>query len=414
MSQSHSSNSVARADAELATGHRHHVFLVPGFFGFANLGDLKYFAHVREVLAATFARQGIQAEIIPVNTWPTSSVRRRTQRLLQQVAAHAGHDDGPIHLIGHSSGGLDARMLVAQGASLNTELPVEQLVSRIKSVVSVTTPHYGTPLASFFATVPGAHLLRLLSLSMVYTLRYGKMPLSAVLQMAGVLIKLDNFVASSDPMDQLFDQLLADFSDERQGEIREFFREVIDDQSLIRQLIPQNMEVFNALTRDVPEVRYGCVVARGRAPGMGSTVAAGLSPYAQSSHAVYAALWNLTARMPLDRLPLPTLAQVNALTQNFGELPSSDASDGFVPVLSQLWGEVIHVAHADHHDVIGHFDDLQHDPPHYDWITCGSGFRRPQFDALWGQVARWIAAGERHDWPGRAGTGSGGWGQTGI
>lgn len=393
--------------ASMARGHRHHVFLVPGFFGFANLGDLKYFAHVREVLAATFARQGIDAVIVPVRTWPTSSIRRRAQRLLQQVAEHAGHDDGPIHLIGHSSGGLDARLLVAQGSSLTTELPVDQLVARVRTVVSVASPHYGTPLASFFSTVPGAHLLRLLSLSMVYTLRYGKLPLSAVLQMAAVLIKLDSLVGNSDPVDQLFDQLLADFSSERQGEIREFFKEVIDDQSLIKQLIPQNMKTFNALTRDVDEVRYGCVVARGRAPGVGSTVAAGLSAYAQASHALYAALWSLSSRTALDLLPLPSLAQVNALTQAFGDVPGAESSDGFVPVLSQLWGEVIHVAHADHHDVIGHFDDLQHDPPHYDWITCGAGFKRPQFEALWGQVGRWIAQGER-------GAGSGGWGSMGL
>jgi len=29
----------------------HHVVLVPGFFGFANLGDFAYFGHVRELLA---------------------------------------------------------------------------------------------------------------------------------------------------------------------------------------------------------------------------------------------------------------------------------------------------------------------------------------------------------------------------
>ena len=34
---------------------RHHVYLVPGFFGFANFGDFRYFAHVREHLEAWLA-----------------------------------------------------------------------------------------------------------------------------------------------------------------------------------------------------------------------------------------------------------------------------------------------------------------------------------------------------------------------
>ncbi len=371
---------------------RHYVFLVPGFFGFANLGDLKYFAHVRELLLAALARQGIDAVVVNVKTWPTSSVRRRAHRLLEQIAEVTPEGDEPIHLVGHSSGGLDCRHLVVAGASLATELPAEAIGQRIRSVTTVATPHYGTPLASFFMTVPGARLLKLLSLSMIYSLRYGRLPISALLQMAGVLVKLDRQVSTDDPMDQVYDQLLGDFSAERQREIREFFREVNQDQSLIQQLVPAAMGTFNAHNRDVPGVRYGSVVARARSPGVGTTVSAGLSAYSQASHALYAGLWAATSRMPNDRLPLPNAAQVHALTASFGTLPESQHSDGFVPTLSQIWGEVIHVAHADHHDLIGHFDDPTHDPPHYDWITCGSGFKRPQFEVLWGQVARFIAA----------------------
>lgn len=370
---------------------RQYVFLVPGFFGFANLGDLKYFAHVREVLTDALARQGVAAEVISVKTWPTSAIQRRAQRLLEQIVEHAGGSDAPIHLVGHSSGGLDCRMLVARGASLSTELPADAIASRVRSVVTVATPHYGTPLASFFMTVPGGHLLRLLSLSLIYSLRYGRLPLSAIVQMAGILVKLDSLVAENDPMDQIYDQLLSDFSTERQREIREFFHEVQHDQSLIQQLVPQALERFNAFTRDVADVRYGCVVTRARTPGVGSTMSAGLSAYAQASHALYVALWKLTSRMPADRLPLPGAEQVRVLTQAYGSLPEPQESDGFVPTLSQLWGEVIHAAHADHHDVIGHFDDPTHDPPHYDWITCGSGFRRPQFEVMWGRVAQFIA-----------------------
>ena len=73
--------------------------------------------------------------------------------------------------------------------------------------------------------------------------------------------------------------------------------------------------------------------------------------------------------------------------------PDLRTNDGIVPTLSQLWGEVICAVTADHHDVIGHFDDPEHDPPHYDWISSGSGFSRNDFERLWVGVADWIAAG---------------------
>lgn len=385
---------------------RHNVYLVPGFFGFANLGDLKYFAHVHDVLQANFASLGIEANVHHVRTWPTASVRKRATRLLQAIHDTSGDDEGPIHLIGHSSGGLDARLLVTAGASLTGPVAldatgarpaepdaatVESYAARIRSVITVASPHHGTPMVSLFTTMFGGRLLQLLSLATIYVLRYGRLPLSVLLPMGRILVRLDNVGVGSDPLDQLYDELLSDFSDDRQKAIREFFHEVGDDQSLIPQLMPSGMEVFNATTRNVHDVRYGCVVARSRAPGVGSTIAAGWGPYAQASHALYLAIYNLAARMPHDRAPMPSLQQIKALRAAWGEVPDLRDNDGIVPTLSQLWGEVICAVTADHHDVIGHFDDTGHVPPHYDWIMSGSGFKRPHFEKLWADVAGWIA-----------------------
>jgi len=41
---------------------------------------------------------------------------------------------------------------------------------------------------------------------------------------------------------------------------------------------------------------------------------------------------------------------------------------------------------GDHLDVVGHFGDPAHDPPHIDWITTGSGFTLARFEELWGSV----------------------------
>ena len=32
-----------------------------------------------------------------------------------------------------------------------------------------------------------------------------------------------------------------------------------------------------------------------------------------------------------------------------------------------------------------------HVPPHFDWITSGTGFTHEAFEALWGDIARFIA-----------------------
>jgi hypothetical protein len=65
--------------------------------------------------------------------------------------------------------------------------------------------------------------------------------------------------------------------------------------------------------------------------------------------------------------------------------------DGIVPIASQRRGPSLFDAKGDHLDVIGHFDDPDHQPPHTDWLNTGSKFDRPQFEALWTTVARFIA-----------------------
>jgi len=70
----------------------------------------------------------------------------------------------------------------------------------------------------------------------------------------------------------------------------------------------------------------------------------------------------------------------------YGAVPAASDNDGVVPTRSQPWGDVIHAARADHLDTIGHFGDVAHVPPHVDWLTTGTGFDRPQFEALWTAV----------------------------
>ncbi len=369
---------------------RHHLYLVPGFFGFTNLGELQYFAHVLDFLRARSRALGVRADIHVVRTHPTASLPQRAARVLETVAETMGRE-GAVHVIGHSSGGLDARLAVAPGVSLPSDANVERVARRVRTVITVATPHHGTPLASFFASLLGQRLLRFLSLWTVYVLRFGRLPISVVAKLGALFARLDDHVGLNIALlDQLFGQLLADFSPTRRGAVETFFAEVSRDQALLPQLTPEGMEVFNATTRDRPGVRYGSVVTRARPPGVRSTLAAGLDPSAQATHALYQALYRLASRTPRGRVPTLPPAQARRLRKAYGTLPGPGANDGIVPTRSQPWGDLIHAAQADHLDVIGHFRDRAKPPRHTDWLTTGSGFDAEHFEALWADVTGYV------------------------
>lgn len=371
-------------------GVRHRIYLVPGFFGFANLGELVYFGHARDFLVGELAARGVDAEVHCVLSHPTGSIRTRAADLLAVLKATAGDDGGPIHLIGHSTGGLDARLLVTPGADLGEGgAELESYVARVRAVVTLSSPHRGTPLASFFGGLFGAKLLSLLSLFTVYVLRFGRVPLKLMLPLAGQLVRMDRSLGWQDTiLDQLFAQLLSDFSSERQRELSTFLGQVVADQSLIAQLTPQGMDLFNAGVPDRPGISYGSVVTRARPPSWRSRMATGLDPYAQATHAIYAFLHGRAAVPGL--FPGVSDAHRLELARAYGGGMLPGASDGIVPTASQPWGKVLAAVWADHLDVIGHFEGPSHHPPHIDWLISASGFRRPAFEAVWGEVTRFL------------------------
>jgi len=371
----------------------HHVYLVPGFLGFANLGRITYFGHVGRILTERFAAPGLEARIHIVRTPPTTSLPIRAARLAEAVAATAPRGGGPVHLIGHSSGGLDVRLFTAPGVGLPTGADVERLAARVRTVVTVSTPHHGTPLASVFATLRGQQLLQLLSLNTIYVLEFGHLPLAALFWMGSLVVRFGGVVANSQILDELFGRLLEDFTVGRRRAVRTLLRDVVRDQALMLQLTPEAMEVFNASVLQRPGIRYGAVVAQAARPGLLSTLRVGLDPAAQVTHALYGALHQLIAAAPGRVSPQLAPDQARALRRAYRVMPSPDANDGIVPTLSQAWGHVVHAAVADHLDVLGHFRDAAHDPPHIDWLVTGSGFDRRRFEALWADVAHFLVGG---------------------
>jgi hypothetical protein len=370
----------------------HHVYLVPGFFGFANLGRITYFGHVRRFLAERLRARGLEAHLHVVRVRPTASLPRRSAELAETIAATARGREAAVHLVGHSTGGLDARLLTAPGCTLPTRLDVERLARRVRTVVTVSTPHHGTPLASFFATLRGQKLLQLVSLGTIHVLRFGHLPLSLVLALGAFVARLDDLAVNSDLLDEAFERLLGDFSPGRRRSVGALLDEVVRDQALLPQLTPEAMEVFHASVSPRSSVRYACVVTQAARPRLRSRLAAGLDPAAQVSRSFFGALYRLAAETPRRLAPRLEPAQARALRRGYGAMPALSANDGVVPTRSQTWGRVLHTAVADHLDVLGHFraDD---ESPHVDWLFSGSRFDRRRFEALWSDVAGFIAKG---------------------
>ncbi|MBL0275388.1 MAG: hypothetical protein IPQ24_04660 [Anaeromyxobacter sp.] len=367
----------------------HHVVLVPGFFGFANLGDFTYFGHVRDLLAEVGPALGLDGEVEVVRTEPTASLPRRAALVCEAISALLDRAPGRISLVGHSSGGLDARLVVTPGVALPTGADVERCARAVRAVVTVSTPHHGTPLAQAFSSLLGQQALRLLSLTTIHALRTGRLPISAVLQLARWL--RFRKAPPSGVLDQLYQQLLADFSGERRRSVETFLADVRTDQGLVGQLTPAGMELFNASAEDRPGLPYGCVVTQAVAPGLRSLLAAGFDPYSQATHALFVGLYRFAAGSPRHvRARLPEVT-AGALRRAYGRIPAPAANDGIVPTLSQVRGPVLHAAWADHHDVLGHFHGPTHVPPHFDWMASGSGFTRARFEALWEDVAGFLA-----------------------
>tara|TARA_R110002072_G_scaffold93495_3_gene207118 strand:- start:5488 stop:6621 length:1134 start_codon:yes stop_codon:yes gene_type:complete len=375
---------------------KRHIFLIPGFFGFANLGDFAYWGPVHRKLSELLDNAGMPAELHCVKSLPTASLRLRTRCLLETIA---DADPGPrsvIHLIGHSTGGLDSRLLLTPAMNLQSDIDASAYIRRVRSSISVATPHLGAPIASFFASVLGNKLLKLLSVITMEVLRRGEIPLSVWTQAAGLFALPDTAGAAAGSLaSQLYNQLLKDFNAQRRAQVTELLSSVERDQALLTQLTVESMDLFNAAAGDRAGVAYGSVVTKATHPTLADVLEIGLDPIGQAQHAFYYSLGRLAAG---DNFPPPEKKLRRAMRRQFGSIPDSATNDGIVPTLSQQWGHCIALARADHLDIIGHYSDAQpasDGEPQYDWLSTRTNFSTAQFSDVWRRVVRFMAAAEQ-------------------
>jgi triacylglycerol lipase len=373
---------------------RHRVYLIPGMFGFGRLAGYDYFHHVRSALEQRFASAGVEVitEIVP--TPPTSSLRHRSQILARRVSETCGSDDGPIHLVGHSTGGLDVRLVLSPGTNLGLEASIMSFRPRVASAITMNTPHYGTPLAGYFATVSGTRMLYALSLLTVVSLSIGEPSLAVFSRLLAGLGGIDQLLGGDMRLISRFTDMLLRFVDrEGRREITDFLGKVRSDQGAVVQTMPEAMDLFNAAAENDPRVRYACVVTAAPPPRAMRFARRIRSPYAAATAAIYSTLYQLAARSP-SAYPYatPNNRERELLRANLEFEVGDRANDGIVPTLSMLWGELIWCGEGDHLDVLGHFHDDLRPSEHVDWLTSGAEFTRHRFGRLLDSISGWLLA----------------------
>jgi hypothetical protein len=139
------------------------VFLVPGFLGFDRFRDFAYFGDrfASALRAALTPRIGRPVQVVPVPMPPTGALSARQYALGRSLSLRAraiAEADGcgveSIHLIGHSTGGVDAQLLTMPVALAGRDfrdfggIDLSWLRERLRSVISLASPHQGTCLAA--------------------------------------------------------------------------------------------------------------------------------------------------------------------------------------------------------------------------------------------------------------------------
>jgi len=100
------------------------VVLIHGLFGFRRILWVEYFHNVRK----QFQEMGLRV-IVPSLPW-AGTIEQRAAKLNEQLR----HETGPLHLLAHSMGGLDARRFITHLGG----------AEKVSSLTTLSTPHRGS------------------------------------------------------------------------------------------------------------------------------------------------------------------------------------------------------------------------------------------------------------------------------
>lgn len=392
-----------------------HLVLVPGFGGFDALGSLRYYHGVTDVLRG----QGGPGELLAVHYFPnlpTASVQTRAQQLhrwLEELWDRRIFIEGDrLHLIGHSTGGLDIRQLLMNWRRQVKEGREPPALRLLASVQFLSTPHRGTALASHLSRT---RVRRVACRSLLYVgyqaLRLmGERGSSLIGHVGQVLMPRTR---TADWADAFFDTLrgchVAGSSLERAHARSSYF-------NLLRWLLDMGSD-FNAITdldaslpppgapaspahEEEQEHEEDVKFLRDRGIRVLSIVTVAQPPKPTLvPRPVYPLSYFLTALKPPERFRPCKVRELHEPEHERSLQPSDN--DGLVNSVSQVWPDAEHslLVDGDHADVIGHYRSppTQRDEDVFSWrqydlLNSPTSFGAEDFRQLWQRVADFALA----------------------
>lgn len=375
----------------------HRVVLIPGFLGFNELGDFSYFARkVGQALADALAEadHGRKIEVDAVETVPAGSLDERQEVLLKQLNEIVReHPGARLHLVGHSTGGLDAELLTRTlPKGVKSQRRDGDARSAIGSLITLAAPLAGTslassPLARFTAIDSLGDALRApLSLLLLRGPR-------ALLGAAGAVLRLFG-------RDQSVGNAISGFL--HSGNVgMTYVLSLLLSRDLIDDLAPPAVTKRMQQTQEDPALT---AIHRRR-----FVTIARRSPDTSASGLLFGLLYDTTARESKTDDASEQLARAQLIARRpqlqvlgSGELPelTREASDGIVDTFRQVLPvteasvaaeleRVVALVIADHIDVIGYYRGASDRDAGF--LTSGSAFGDAEFKALYAAIAQELA-----------------------
>jgi pimeloyl-ACP methyl ester carboxylesterase len=322
---------------------------------------------------------GYAVPVIPITTFPTDSLRTRQKGLLHELEAICQRESGVerLHLIGHSTGGVDAQLLACTkplyGATWDKKASVVR--GKIKSVVTLSAPHYGTGLAESRLA------------------RFGENPLRHPTAILPELRTLGNLLALI-PRDLA---ATAGIELAAPNDVLKFMWQVARSRKLIEDLKPKDMEAVRKRLTPDPEIALTCFVT-GTVPRDDKTRPS--DPFFRDLYGLTQGSEDVSAEaQKCDRL-LQELVEKHpelVIRSDGSKLPpiSPMLNDGVVNTVRQIVNpdqpeEIGGFVVADHADVLGHYDRpdalIGGKPYNAGLFHSGAGFGDNEFFTLYRRV----------------------------
>ena len=275
--------------AQSKHGAPYPILLVHGFMGFNRVGKLDYFFRVKEYLESH--GEDVHVATIP----PFQGVEERGIELAKII------DDvlfktwsAKLHIIAHSQGGVDSRYVMSALAYQD----------KIASLVTVATPHLGTPLADYVLNVPEG---------------------------------------AFDPVSRTMGWIIGRLDveeHEREGEAKGKTWEPRLDRSL-QQLSEVGMNKFNKTYKDPPGVPIYSI--------------AGVSSMQSADTICSKSQWGVLESIDIME---PLLWATATVLSESGPKGMKEPNDGVVTTRSMVWGTFLGCIAADHFDQVGQIADV--------------------------------------------------------